>query len=311
MRHETIPLKLDSQWLRRLELLAIAALRPQGGWRWGSSHVSHHRGRSLEFAGYLPYAWGDDFRTIDWKLYARLNRLFVKTYHEEVELEVHLLVDATASMGLPESDQKFPYARVLAQAIAYVALIRHHYVRLGVLSESMGRWLTPWLRHRHALGQVQAFLEPLQPGGQVNLGSWVARYLDQAHSHGGSCVLITDGMMDLKMWRSGLGLLRHRNLEVTVIQVLGAQEVEPARYWRRPLVEDAETGKRYLLQARRAPALFREAMTRHNQMLEATCRQLNIRLIRTQTDTPIEELVFRHFLRAGFFRIASRSSVRV
>lgn len=301
-----IPL-IDVRWLRRLEGLAIATQRPQGGWYWGASHLTRRRGRSMEFAGYLPYTWGDDFRTIDWTLYGRFNRLFVKTYHQEVELEVHLLVDATASMGLPKEDRKFSYAITVAQSIGYVALMRHHFARVAALGAPRDRWLTPWLRHRHAFRQLQQFLSRLAPQGQSDFKASVARYLDEAHPHGGSVVVLTDGMIEPETWRLGLALLRHRNLEVTVVQVLGAQELEPARYWRRPVVVDAETGEERLLDARRGAETLRRALVRHNQLLEATCRQLDARLIRARTDTPVDELVFRHFLRAGFFSVVGRA----
>src|SRR3989338_11375022 len=92
---------LDPRLLSRLEPLRLAARRIQWGTRLGGRFPIHRRGSSVEFADYAQYTPGDDIRSIDWNLYARLDRLFVKLYKEEIELSVEVVIDATASMGLP------------------------------------------------------------------------------------------------------------------------------------------------------------------------------------------------------------------
>jgi uncharacterized protein (DUF58 family) len=92
---------LDPNFLARLEALRLSIRQVRWGSRLGGRFLINRRGSSIEFADYVAYAPGDDIRSIDWKLYARLDRLFVKTYKEEIELAAELLIDATASIRAP------------------------------------------------------------------------------------------------------------------------------------------------------------------------------------------------------------------
>ncbi|MGH2669327.1 MAG: DUF58 domain-containing protein, partial [bacterium] len=112
---------LTPAFISRLEALQISVKWVRAGNQLGGRFPINRRGSSVEFADYAAYCAGDDIRAIDWNLYARLDRLFVKTYKEEIVLSVELLVDATPSMGLP-SPEKFERAKRLAVSLGYVGL---------------------------------------------------------------------------------------------------------------------------------------------------------------------------------------------
>src|SRR3989338_327661 len=112
---------LTPQFISRLEALQLSVRWVRAGNRLGGRFAINRRGSSVEFADYAAYSPGDDIRAIDWNLYARLDRLYIKTYKEEITLSVEVLVDATASMGLPSPD-KFTRAKQLAVSLAYIAL---------------------------------------------------------------------------------------------------------------------------------------------------------------------------------------------
>src|SRR5687767_14061640 len=112
---------LDLQFVRRLDRLKLQNRRTLAGQLKGERR-SRKKGLGLDFADYRHYTPGDDLRFIDWNLYARLDRLFVKIFHEEQDLQCHLLLDCSRSMDWGEPG-KFDFARRLAAAIAYVGLI--------------------------------------------------------------------------------------------------------------------------------------------------------------------------------------------
>src|SRR5207253_8351870 len=97
------------------------------------SHLSPRRGSSLEFSDFRHYALGDDFRYIDWGLYGRTDKLYIKLFKEEEDLLTYIFLDASGSMGFPESDRKFGAAVATALAVAYVALASGDRVMVRVL----------------------------------------------------------------------------------------------------------------------------------------------------------------------------------
>src|SRR5256712_2177527 len=116
-----LPEEFTPEFLARLEQLRIKTRREYAGLGKGS-HLSPRRGSSLEFSDFRHYALGDDFRYIDWGLYARTDKLYIKLFKEEEDLLTYIFLDASGSMGFPESDRKFGAAVATALAVAYAAL---------------------------------------------------------------------------------------------------------------------------------------------------------------------------------------------
>src|SRR3989338_3389980 len=164
---------LTPQFIKRLETLQLSVRWVRAGNRMGGRFAVNRRGSSVEFADYAAYCAGDDIRAIDWNLYARLDRLFIKTYKEEIELSVELIVDATASMGLP-TPEKFEAAKRLAVSLGYVGLSEGHSVRLSWLKP--GRIAaSPWFRRRSDLFRMAEAAEAAPLGGQSALDEWMRR----------------------------------------------------------------------------------------------------------------------------------------
>src|SRR5207245_4313148 len=128
-----LPEESTPECLARLEQLRIKTRREYAGLGKGS-HLSPRRGSSLEFSDFRHYALGDDFRYIDWGLYARTDKLYIKLFKEEEDLLTYVFLDASGSMGLPVSDRKFEAARAMALAVAYVALASGDRVMIRVLA---------------------------------------------------------------------------------------------------------------------------------------------------------------------------------
>lgn len=291
-----------SAWLTpalisRLEALQLSVKWVRAGSRLGGRYAVNRRGSSVEFADYAAYAPGDDIRSIDWNLYARLDKLFVKTYKEEIALTVELLVDATASMALP-APEKFRRATRLAVCLGYIGLADQHHVRLSWIRP--GPVLSgPWWRRRAHLAELDAAAEAATPGGQVAWADWMRRATPMLRIRGGQALVITDGMVPPADFFRAMHELAVRNVEIKVIQVLTRDELRPgARLARGGVLVDAETGQTHQLAYR--PAELERAVANHNELLMRFCKREGILFAQHQVEQPLEEFLTRTLPHLGF-----------
>ncbi len=286
----------DSAFLSRLEALRLSVRRVRWGSRLGGRFLINRRGSSIEFADYSAYTPGDDIRSIDWNLYARLDRLFVKTYKEEIELAVEVIIDATASMGLP-TIQKFERACHLGLALAYIGLAAHHQVRMSWIKP--GRALaTSWCVHRPELATLRQQCERVTPEGQVMLSDWVHQAVTTWRMRGGQALILSDGMHPPADCFRALHLLMQKHLEVKVIQVLSAEELDPARLFRGGVLVDSETGLTHELAYR--PAELAQAVLDHNESLLRFCKRHGILFVQYRLNESPEEFVLKTLPARGF-----------
>ena len=287
---------LTPQFISRLEALQLSVRWVRAGNRLGGRFLINRRGSSVEFADYPPYTAGGDIRAIDWNLYARLDRLFVKTYKEEIALSVELMVDATASMGLP-TPEKFERAKQLAVSLGYVGLAGRHHVRVNWVRPD--RILTsPWLNQRGDLFRLLDHVESVGLSGQTTLTDWMRRVAIAQRMHGGQAVLITDGMIRPADFFGALHVLMVRNLEIKVIQVLSPEELHPGRLLRGGTLVDVETG--YTHQLAYSPEELERAVAQHNELLVRFCKRHGIPFAQHRLDEPLETFVMKTLPARGF-----------
>src|ERR1044071_1551682 len=127
-----LPAPFTNEFLNRLEVLRLRTRKEVLGNRPGA-YASPRRGTSLEFADYRKYSLGDDLRYVDWGIYARTDRLYIKLFHEEVDLFAYIFIDASASMAFPTVEEKFLPASHIAVALSYVVLANQDHVKLHLL----------------------------------------------------------------------------------------------------------------------------------------------------------------------------------
>ena len=275
---------LTSQHISRLEALELSVRSVRTGHQLGGRFAINRRGTSMEFADYVPYAPGDDIRAIDWNLYARLDRLFVKTYKEEIALSVEVLVDATPSMGLP-TREKFERAVQIAVSVGYVALADGHHVRLSWVRA--GRvTVSPWFHQRGDLMRMAKHAGAMRAGGSIPLDVWMQRAVLACRMRGGQALLVTDGMARPAEFFRALHILRMRHLEAKVIQVLTAQELQPARLFQGGVLVDAESGATQQLAY--SPAELAQAMTDHQERLARFCKRRGIPFVLHRLDESLD-----------------------
>mgnify|MGYP001028026687 CR=1 FL=1 len=283
----------DETTLRKLEQLTLVADQVRVGVLKGDRR-SRKRGTSVEFADYRNYSRGDDLRRLDWNVYARLERPFIKLLEEEEDLAVHLLVDASASMDWPqeEAENKLRYALHLAGALGHIALSTGDLVNVTLLTgrgEGWARW-GPFRGSQNSLRLFQ-FLESGRAAGVTNLDVSLQNYALRG-GRPGILFLLSD-MLSPAGYRDGLSALQARGYEVGLLHILSPDEVDPPLTGDLKLV-DVETGAdaEITLDATTL-ARYRERVRAWQAELAAFAAGRGIHYVPVATDVPWEQLVLR------------------
>jgi uncharacterized protein (DUF58 family) len=300
---------LSPELLRRLEQFQLLATRRAKSSAKGERR-SRARGQSVEFADYRPYVHGDDFRYLDWNLFGRLERLFLKLYEEERELPVRIFLDASESMSFGEP-RKFDFARQVAAAIGYVALSGFDRVSVipfppvdvaeGIdpatrLTELAARSALRSVRGKKSTIQFFQNLATLTAGGPANLNEALRRGALEAR-HAGLAVVLSD-FLDPAGYESGLTALVGRGFQVDLVQILAPDELSPGTFGDLRLV-DSETGAmqevtfgRYRLKA------YRQTVQNFIQRLREFCQARGINFFTVSSNTALEELLLKQLRKA-------------
>ncbi|HWP58932.1 MAG TPA: DUF58 domain-containing protein [Candidatus Acidoferrales bacterium] len=289
-----------SDFLSRLEALRLITRKEFLGGRSGS-YSSPRRGTSLEFADYRRYAPGDDLRYLDWGIYARSDRLYVKLFREEVDLFSYLFVDASGSMGYPSAAEKFLPACHVALALAYVVLANHDHVKLHLLEGGAAR-VTPFYQGRQRLADLIGFVSTAAPRGEIDLAAALAEQLKKIRRPG-KAIILSDFLMPVAACQRGLNTLRAFNLDICVIQVLSRQEVEPPFARGGVEVVDCESGaEERLLWNEQLRGDYQKALERHSREIRSFCHQAGIHYSLYVTDQEMSEFVLETLPAIGLFK---------
>jgi uncharacterized protein (DUF58 family) len=296
-----LPEPFTPRFLSQLETLRLRTRKEFLGSHTGS-YSSPRRGTSLEFADYRRYAPGDDLRYIDWGIYARSDRLYIKLFREEVDLFAYVFIDASASMGFPSVKEKFSPASHIALAVAYVVLANHNHVKLHLLREPALGNASPFYRGRRRMADCVKFTTEASPGGQLDLAHNLGEHLKHLRKPG-KAILISDFLMPAASYQHGLNLLRALNLDIAAIQVLSRQEVDPALPADTLALVDsesrAETKIRWNTQMRES---YQARLAQHNLEIRSFCHQSDIHYSLYITDRGLGDFVFATLPAIGLFK---------
>jgi uncharacterized protein (DUF58 family) len=286
----------DSTFLRKLDRLALLTRRAMAGDMQGERR-SPRRGSSVEFADFRAYVPGDDIRQIDWNLYARMERFFLKLFVAEEELTIHLLVDNTASMDWGEPN-KLLYARRAAAAFGYIALSSLDRVSVTAFADGPVRQM-PSVRGKRGALPLFDFLQKLPPGQSGSLLASCRRYVQTVRNPGP--LLLCSDLMD-NSWQDALRALGSRPFEITILHILAPQEVRPVLDGDFRLI-DAEGGQPVEITADlEALQRYQENLGAWRGEIESFCNGRGINYIFVNTATPIEEFVLSQLRRRGVLR---------
>ena len=213
---------LDPKFLAQLEQLELVSRKIFLG-RMKGERRSKRKGQSVEFADYRNYVVGDDLRFLDWNLYARLERLFIRLFMEEEDLHFYVLIDHSASMGFGDPT-KLQYARQVAAALGFVGLVNLDRVVVRAFTDKLTHDMPP-LRGRKSLWRLLTFLDGIEPGGGGDLKESLRTFSLRCGSKG--IVVVLSDFMDKGGYEEALRYLVARQMDVYVIQILSQEEIDP------------------------------------------------------------------------------------
>jgi uncharacterized protein (DUF58 family) len=279
---------LEPNLIERLNHLQLSARSVVEGSIIGQ-HRSPLKGASVEFRQHRFYTPGDEPRRLDWRIFGRTDRPYIKEYDEETNLRCVLMLDCSGSMGYAgRTVPKYEYAGKLVASLAYLMLAQTESVGLGLFGDRLEQWIAP-RSGTHQLSRVIGALERSSASGKAR----VARSMQQAADRLGRrslIIIVSDFFAPVQQLREGLARLRHDRHETILLQVLDRDEIEfPFRTWKR--FRGLEAERPQLLE----PALVRRAyldnFRTHRRGLEETCRVLGAEFYSFVTDKALIDSV--------------------
>jgi uncharacterized protein (DUF58 family) len=288
---------LDPEFMHKLEQLELVSRKIIMG-RMKGERKSKRRGSSVEFAEHRQYAAGDDLRHIDWNAYGRLDRLFLKLFLEEEDLQVHTLLDTSLSMNFG-TPTKLYYGKQVAAALAFVGLVNHDRVIMETFADRLDQGI-PGVRGRSQMWRVIQYLERLQPTGESNLTT-AAR--DFAIRHGGKgVVVVISDFLDKHGYEDALRYLLARNMDIYVVHVLSREEVEPELVGDLRLVDCEDDDVAEITMS--APLLkrYKDNLNAFVGGLKEWCVRRGITYIFTTNQYPFDKLILNYLRERGLVR---------
>src|SRR6187431_2058613 len=317
---------LTPELLRRLEQFQLLAARRAKSSAKGERR-SRARGQSVEFADYRNYVHGDDFRYLDWNLYGRLERLFLKLYEEERELPVRIFLDASESMTFGEP-RKFDFARQVAAAIGYVALCGFDRVSVipfpsaefgvrnaespsaasGVTTphsalrtphspaELAARGALRSVRGKKSSMQFFQNLNALNAAGGADLNEALRRGALEAR-HTGLAIVLSD-FLDPAGYEAGLTALVGRGFQVNCVQILAPEELAPSTFGDLRLVDSETGGTQEVTFGKYRLRAYQQTVQNYIQRLREYCQARGINFFSAGSNTSLEVLLLKQLRQA-------------
>ncbi len=255
-------------------------------------HRSPYKGFSVEFSEHRPYMPGDEPKRIDWQVYGRTDRFFVREYEEETNLRAYLVVDSSGSMGYSAAGiSKLEYASYLAAGLTYLLLHQKDSTGLAVFTDRVETYVPPRSSPAH-LSVLLRHLDRLRPGGDTDLAV-TFHSLAERIKRRGLIIIFSDLWDDQAEVLSALRHFRHRKHEVLVFHIVDPDERDFA--WRTPVVmRDMESDEELTLDPRVVGGEYRRAFADHCRRFERGCREGLVDYHRITTDTPFDRALFAY-----------------
>lgn len=289
--------QFDDAFLKKLEYLYVVSKKIVAG-KNQAKRKTRIVGSGLEFADHRAYAPGDDFRGLDWKVFARTEKLFLRLFEEEEDLYIYFLLDCSRSMVLGEPT-KWDYAKKVVAALGYIGLSNLDRVSVIPFSSQLDGRLPP-SRGKAQIFKIFDFLRALEPGKNTSLEDAFSTFVAQ-NKRRGIAVVLSD-FYDPSGFEEGLNKLRYFKFEPIVVHLYDERELNPALQGEMELV-DVETGE--LCQLTLTPELvreYRQAFFDFSEELEDYCTRKQVLYFRAPIQEAFDELILRVFRAGGFIK---------
>lgn len=236
--------RFTSSYLNQLELLKLESRRKFLGARHGG-HISLKKGHGIEFSDYRQYQLGDNPRYIDWKVYGRSDKLYVKRSQEEQDFIVSIFLDASSSMGINSDPEKWEYATDLALSLSYLTLIQQDKLNLELLGLDL----------KFSANSLKSFWSISAGVNKIKSEDLRSEGIDESIRRASSrtkfpglAILITDLHYSIQQLQQSIRFLQAKNLEIVVLQVLAPKDLAPLELLQDGELADSESGELFNIQ---------------------------------------------------------------
>ena len=292
-----LPPSFTPALLGQLELLKLRSRRAFLGARQGL-HFSKKRGFGIEFSDYRKYELGDNPRDIDWNVFARSDRLYVKRFHEEQDLSILIVLDTSASMITPSTDKKWERACEIALALSYIALMQQDSVTIAAL----GNYLSPQCSGAKAIHTLGSTLLSLKVGKDFDMKLEIRRALSRI-KFPGVCIFVSDFLMPIEDMSQRFNPMRAMNLEIVALHLLGAHDVDPFPQGESAIVVDSESREEvHLSYSSEAARRYSDLLEEHIFKLKDFFHSSGISYLPARSDTELSEFLFTQLRKTGLIQ---------
>jgi uncharacterized protein (DUF58 family) len=288
---------LDPKFLARLEQLELVSRKIFQG-RMKGERRSKKKGQSVEFADYRNYVIGDDLRFLDWNLYARLDRLFIRLFMEEEDLHFYVLIDNSLSMdfGTPT---KLHYAKQVAAALGFIGLVNLDRVVVEAFNDRLTQ-TTPAIRGRRSVWRLMDFLNKIQPTGGSDMAKSLRAF--SLKSSGKGIVVILSDFMDKNGYEEALRYVIARQMDIYVIQVLSQEEIEPDLVGDLKLVDVEDDDMAEITVNGPLLKRYKQNLAAYRAALHEFCSKRGVNCLFTSNQVPFDRLVLTYLRQRGLVR---------
>lgn len=291
---------LNDEFFSRLETLALN-LRADLNDYFGGKHFVRSYGQTVEFADYREYQLGDDIRRIDWNLFSRFEKYFIRLFTDERQMDVQIFLDCSASMG-KENRTKAEYAVSVAAALGFLSVHNMDKVSFKLIKEDAVEDPFGTIIGKNSFFRAISLLENLNFSDDADISQAVSSCANTG-SNNGLSVIISD-FLTRKDWKKAVDYLTYKKRQVLAIQLLSPEEEEPTYSGRVSLI-DVESGdladpRNMKLRITRSLQLaYQEALKDMKADIKSFCASRGADFISVTTDKPVERMLFGELLKAG------------
>jgi uncharacterized protein (DUF58 family) len=288
---------LEPEFLARLEQLELVSRKIFLG-RMKGERRSKKKGQSVEFADYRNYVIGDDLRFLDWNLFARLDRLFIRLFMEEEDLHFYVLIDNSLSMDFGKPT-KLHYAKQVAAALGFIGLVNMDRVVVEAFNDRLTQGL-PAIRGRRSLWRLMDFLNKIEPAGPSDLKRALKSFSIKC-SGKGIVVLLSD-LMDKGGYEEALRYLVARRLDIYVIQILSQEEIEPDVVGDLKLVDIEDEDVAEISVSGPLIKRYKQNLAAYRAAIHEFCTRRGASYIFTSNQLPFDRLVLSYLRKRGLVK---------
>ena len=292
--------KLDDAFFSRLETMSLNLKSSLAGY-FGGKHLVKTYGQTVEFADFREYQLGDDIRRIDWNLFSRFEKYFMRLFTDERQMHVQIFLDCSGSMG-KDNPHKAEYAIAAAAALGFLAVqnmdkLTFHFMLGENCSDPFGTIIG-----KSAFFRAISSFEDIKFDGEVDIGACVTNCPNVSENSGLS-IIISDFCTDSD-WKKAVNYLCFKKRQVLLLQVLTPEEIDPAYEGRMNLIDSEslsieDTRNLKLRITRGMLAAYTDALRDFQESIRSFCAKRDVGFIAVSTGTPIERVLFGELLKEG------------